>query len=126
MDRKLGGLAAVLAGALLVAGCATSTMQSYIGQDVRQVVIKRGPPVNAMDMGDGRRAFQWREDESVTLPSHASTIGSANSGWYTANTVISGGQTLTNTCIYTLYARWNEARQAWVVEGFEKPAWDCM
>jgi len=122
MDRKLGGLILTLA----LAGCATGIMQSYVGQDIRQVVVKRGPPVNAMDMGDGRRAFQWTENESFTTPTNAYTTGTANSGWYSANTTITGGQTFTQTCLYTLYARWDDARKGWVVDSFEKPAWDCL
>lgn len=118
--------ASAVFGLFLLSGCATKIMESYVGQDVRQVIIKRGAPANAMDMGDGRRAFQWREDESIQMPTTVSTVGTANTGWYTANSTISGGQSLTNTCIYTVYARWDETRRGWVVESFEKPTWDCM
>lgn len=115
---------------LAVAGCATGVMQSYIGKDVREVVVKRGAPANVMDMGDGRRAFQWAINEGYTAPTVATSYGSANaygnSAYYTNSTVVSGGQTSVWTCVYTLYGRWDDSRQGWIVEGFEKPTWNCM
>lgn len=115
---------------LLLAGCATSRLESYIGQDVRRAVVKNGEPANVIDMGDGRRAFQWAVDQSYTTPVMANSYGTAsaygNSAYYTNSTMVSGGNTSRWTCLYTLYARWDDSRQGWIVEGFEKPSWNCM
>ena len=64
----------LICGFLLVilSGCASQIMQRYIGQDAREVVVDYGPPANAMDMGDGRRAFQWVMDSSYTTPTTTS------------------------------------------------------
>lgn len=115
---------------LAVAGCATSRLESYIGQDVRRAVVKNGEPSNVMDMGDGLRAFQWAMNKSYTAPVMANSYGNVNaygnSAYYTNSTMVSGGQTSRWTCLYTLYARWDEARQGWIVEGIEKPSWSCQ
>lgn len=120
----------LLIACLLLAGCATGVMQSFIGQDVRQVAVKRGPPANVMDMGDGRRAFQWMIQESITTPVMSNTYGNANiygnTATFTTSTVTTGGTTSGWTCVYTLYGRWDEARQGWIVESFEKPDWKCL
>ena len=120
----------VLCLAVLLAGCATSRLESYIGQDVRRAVIKNGEPANVMDMGNGVRAFQWAMDKSYTAPVMANSYGSVsaygNNAYYNNSTMVSGGQTSKWTCLYTLYAHWNEQAQGWIVEGFEKPDWNCM
>ena len=45
-------------GILILSGCASQIMNSYVGNDVREVMVDYGTPANAFDMGDGRRAFQ--------------------------------------------------------------------
>ena len=42
-----------------MAGCASTHMQQYLGKDIREVVMDSGPPENVLDLGDGRRAFQF-------------------------------------------------------------------
>lgn len=115
---------------VLLGGCATNIMQSYIGLDVRQVAVKRGPPASVMDMGDGRRAFQWAIQESVFVPATTTTYGSANiygnTATFNQTSSTVGGGTTNWTCHYTLYGRWSEQQQGWIVESFEKPSWDCL
>lgn len=110
-------------------GCASQIMQSYVGKDVREVMLDYGPPANAFDMGDGRRAFQWITNSSYTTPAYATTTGTATnygySSWVTTNTQIHGGQTINSSCIYTLFARWNEAREGWTIVDFKKPKFMC-
>lgn len=113
--------------ALSVAGCASSVMNGFVGQPVQQVMVKYGPPTNAFDMGDGRRAFQWSMKSSYTAPTSARTTGQAmpvgNAVWWTQNTTISGGGTSTGECLYTLYGRWSGS--AWRIEAYEKPKFLC-
>lgn len=120
----------VLALTGLLAGCATSVMKSYVGQDVRKVVVQRGAPANVMDMGDGLRAFQWHVQEGYTAPVTANSYGNVNaygnSAYYNNTTTVTGGQTHNWTCVYTLYARWSEASKGWLVESYEPPAWNCL
>lgn len=115
--------------AILICGCASHIMKSYIGKDVREVMIDYGPPANAFDMGDGRRAFQWVIDNSYTTPVTATTASNVNTygptSWVQSNTTITGGQTINSKCIYTLFGRWNENLKGWFVTDFRKPNLMC-
>jgi hypothetical protein len=120
----------VAALVVAIAGCATSVMKGYVGQDIKQVVVERGAPQNAMDMGDGRRAFQWAINQSVFVPATTSQISTVNVygntaiGNSTATTY--GGGTSSWTCLYTLYATWDEARATWIVKDYQKPTISCL
>lgn len=118
----------ILAAALLC-GCASSIMKGYIGQPLQAAMVDYGPPANAFDMGDGRRAFQWPMTSTGYIPQQSYTTGSAtaigNSVMWTQNQQITGGFPITQSCVYTLYARWEKGAQVWRVEGFEKPKFMC-
>lgn len=122
-------LARALAGALFLTGCASSVMNGFVGKPVQSAMVKYGPPVNAFDMGDGRRAFQWVMRSTYTTPVTATNSGTAipmgSSVYWSQNTQISGGQPITNECAYTLYGRWSESANTWMIEGFEKPRLMC-
>lgn len=119
--------ASALAALALLAGCASSIMKGFVGEPLQQAMVKYGPPLNAFDMGDGRRAFQWVMTSTYVMPSYATNTGNAyavgNSVYWSQNTQISGGQPISNRCAYTLYGRWNGS--AWIIEGFAKPNLIC-
>jgi len=121
--------AAVVILGLALSGCASSIMQGYVGQPVQQAMVDYGPPSTAFDMGDGRRAFQWAMESTGKTPTYVQNSGNVqgygNSAWWTQNTTITGGQTVTSKCNYTLYGRWSDASNAWLIEGFEKPKFLC-
>ncbi len=130
-----------IATIIFLGGCASKIMQGFVGKDIRQVQLDYGPPVNAMDMGDGVRAFQWKMTSSYTTPTYVNSnsrgtgYGSSyNTGYRTnynmnayvnTNTVITGGQTIDSSCLYTLFSRWDKARKGWIVTGFKKPNLMC-
>ncbi len=118
----------VLALSTLI-GCASEIMKGYIGRPVQDVMLDYGAPTNAFDMGDGRRAFQWIIHSSYTTPAYSTTTGSAyNTGyttWVNTNTQIYGGQTITSRCVYSLFARWKQNRNSWIIVGFKKPPLSC-
>lgn len=66
----------ILAFAVTLAGCATSEMESYIGQPLQAAMARRGPPQVVFDMPDGRRAFQWVFVSQGVTP--LQTYGTAN------------------------------------------------
>lgn len=106
-------------------------MEGYIGQPVEQVMVERGPPHMILDMPDGRRAFQWVITSSMTMPTQ--TYGNANiyappGAFANVNysQTTTGGQTLDQTCRYTLYGKFDPSRRAWVVESFQKPSLMCL
>jgi hypothetical protein len=119
----------LLLNVVFITSCASQIMQGYVGKDMREVMLDYGPPANAFDMGDGRRAFQWVMNSSYTTPTYATTTGNVNSvgnsAWFNSNTQIHGGQTYTQRCAYTLFGRWDEGRQGWTVIGFKQPKLMC-
>lgn len=131
----LRSVAALLAGAFILAGCATTTMENYMGRTVQEVAVTYGPPTNVFDMPDGRRAFQWQIDTSFNAPARSTTYGTAQvyappgSSYGTVNaqstTVTTPATTSTISCLYTMYGKWDEERQAWILVGFEKPRFIC-
>ena len=115
---------------LILSGCASQIMKSYIGKDVREVAVDYGSPSNAFDMGDGRRAFQWVSTKTNVSPSYATTNANVNyngynSAWINSNTTISGGSISTSQCIYTLFAKWNVIAEGWYVVDFREPKLRC-
>ena len=115
-----------LSAAMLLAGCSSEIMQSYVGHPVQDVLLDYGPPANAFDMPDGRRVFQWVQTTSVTSPAYARTTGYVyNPGWVDTKTQIYGGQTNTYECIYSLYAQWHDNSSAWIISGLKKPDFLC-
>lgn len=126
MKRALIGL---VAAALALGGCAASIMNSFVGDPLATVMVKYGPPTNAFDMGDGRRAFQWVMHRSFTMPTNSYTTGTAipigNTVMWQQNTRITGGQPINSSCAYTLYGRWSDSANTWMIEGYEKPRMMC-
>ena len=121
----------LVAAALALSGCATAMLEGYVGQPVQQVMIERGPPDLVMDLPDGRRAFQWAVTTQHVMP--RSTTGQANiyapPGAYASvnyNQMTVGGNTVEQTCRYTLYGRFDAASRSWVVESFQKPSLMCL
>ena len=118
---------------VLLGGCASKIMESYIGKDVRTVVLRYGPPANAIDLGRGKRAFQWIMNSSYTTPTYVSTTsyGSAYgsrynaTAWVNSYSTITGGQTINSRCIYTLITKWDKSRNAWIVTGYQQPGIGC-
>ena len=62
---------ASLAYCIILTGCASQIMESYMNDPLSSAVARYGPPFSAYDMGDGRRAFQWKYSGTsvVTMPS---------------------------------------------------------
>src|SRR4051812_49865455 len=64
---------AICATLVLLAACVADTMRSYVGQDIRAVMLAYGPPANEIDLGGGARAFQWSKISVDTTPPSAVT-----------------------------------------------------
>ena len=85
-----------------------------------------GPPANAIDLGKNKRAFQWMRRSTMMTPMVANTQYSGlGSPWITSNTTITGGQTFTSECIYTLTASWDVENERWMVDGYRQPQFMC-
>lgn len=115
--------------AIALAGCASQIMKGLVGKNIREAQLSYGPPINAFDMGDCRRAFQWKIDNSYTTPVYTTTTGNVASGghpnWYTLNSITTGGQTFSTSSIYTLFAKPDPKNKSWIITGFKKPSSEC-
>lgn len=111
----------------VITGCASTHMKQYLGKDVREIVIDNGPPINAFDMGDGRRAFQFRwgggtyvMPQTTTVTGSTTAIG--NTTWYSGSAITSGGGIINSEgCVLTYFTRWNQEQQAWIVTEYRVP-----
>jgi hypothetical protein len=110
-----------LIAALLLAGCATQIMEGYVGKPIQEAMLDYGAPTSRIDMPDGTVAYQWRMTTSATTPITANTFGYPNG---MSQTVVSGGQTVTSDCLYTLFVRTGDDGVERVA-GFKKPSLMC-
>ena len=112
---------------LLTSGCVSNHMKQYIGKDIREVILDSGPPVSAMDMGDGLRAFQFRwGGGTYSIPSTTKTSGTitafGNSAWLSSTSITTGGGVIhSEGCLITYMTKWDSARTTWVVTDIRYP-----
>jgi len=117
----------LVALALSLSGCASTHMKQYMGKDIREVVLDSGPPVNALDMGDGVRAFQFRWGGGAmvvptTTRATASATSIGNQTWYQVEAITQpGGVVASEGCIITYLTAWNPEKTSWVVTGYRIP-----
>lgn len=117
---------ALMAFVVLLAACAADTMQSYVGQDIRNVELAYGPPANQIDLGNGARAFQWTKISADTTPITAvSTTDKDKKGRKTTQTQFIGGDTTVTRCLYTFITAWNPQANSWIVTGIRQPSLEC-
>jgi hypothetical protein len=118
---------AVLSTAIALAGCASTHMQRYVGQDIREVILDSGPPVGQMDMGNGVRAFQFMwGGGTFAVPQTTRTVGTVtaygNTAQLNAATVTSGGGVVSSEgCMLTYMTKWDEAQKTWIVSSYRMP-----
>lgn len=120
-------VALVLVILICSAGCVSTHMKKYVGQDARYIAVDDGPPVNVFDMPDGRRAFQYRwGGGSYVVPKSTTTQGQVqlvgDAAYYSQQKVESGGFVVESEgCLITYFAQWNSAKNAWIVVAISYP-----
>ncbi|WP_315836564.1 hypothetical protein [Bradyrhizobium prioriisuperbiae] len=119
---RFGALLSALA-CLVVAGCASQVMKSYVGQPIESAIADYGPPVNSFALDDGRRAFQWRQVQTSVVPgqTRVEVRDTRHGERYQATTT--PGHVESRECFYTLYARSIDGR--WIVNDFRQPTLLC-
>lgn len=123
----------LLALCVLLSGCASNIMKSYVGKTVAEAVMDYGPPATAFDVDQHRRAFIWTMNSSYTVPGSATTTGNLNviggTGFYSATTIASPPQTYSQQCNYTIFAERisgaPEGPAGWRIVDFRKPNLMC-
>ena len=117
----------VLLLATVLVGCVSTEMKSYVGKDIREVILVNGQPIAAMDMGNGVRAFQFKwGGGTFTVPQTTHTTGQVtsygNSAWLNATSITTGGGTFhSEGCVISYLTEWDEKTQGWIVHGYRYP-----
>src|SRR5258708_14295353 len=118
---------AITAASLYLQSCASTHMKAFIGKDIRYVVLSDGQPENAMDMPDGRRAFQFRfGGGAVAVPTRTTTNGQiqmvGNSAYYSEQKLESpGGVFQTPGWLLTYFATCDAPTKGWIVDSIQYP-----
>ena len=112
---------------VLLLGCVSTHMKQYLGKDIREVVLDSGPPLNAMDMEGGVRAFQFRwGGGTYRVPTTTTTTGSVstsgNSAWFNSTSITSGGGVVhSRGCLISYLTEWDDVRETWIVRDIRYP-----
>jgi len=111
---------------LLTSGCVSTEMKSYVGQDIREVILVSGQPIAAMDMGNGVRAFQFMwggtGTTAIATRSNAQVSSTDRSGWLSNTSITSsGGAFISDGCVISYLTEWSAEKQAWIVTGYRYP-----
>lgn len=111
--------------AFCVSGCASQILSSYVGGSIEEPILDYGPPVNVLELSDGRRAYQWRIAQSgvvpMSSPSTATVYGSG--GYATAYGTTTTYVPYSQDCTYTLTA--TRQGNQWIVDGYRQPSLMC-
>ena len=114
-------------GCIILASCASQIMQGYVGKDINEAILDYGQPANIIDLGDGKRAFQWAMGNTTITPGMTFNNGQVNALGNTANVSITSYTTPTvinnDTCLYVLIAE--QRNNHWMVTNYRKPRFDC-
>lgn len=116
-------LACFAAVTVLLAGCASDTMKTYIGQPVESVIIDYGPPTNILELGWNERAYQWRKiSTNVVSGSSSGEIRDTRRGMRYEE-YSTPGYVEEQECFYSFYARMQQGR--WYITNFRQPKLEC-
>jgi hypothetical protein len=122
---KLALTASILAISIL-AGCATEVMKGYIGKPIQEPILDYGPPANIVELGGGRRGYQFQINSSgvipMSTPSSSTIYGSG--GYATVNTQSTSYVPYSSECLYTLTA--TKQGETYIVDGYRQPRFDCL
>ncbi|TPM39004.1 hypothetical protein [Mesorhizobium sp. B2-3-4] len=112
-----------IATALALTGCASDIMKNYVGQPVESVVLDYGPPTAVVDLGQGERAYQWRQvSTSAVAGTSSGEVRHTKHGTVYEETE-TPGYIERQECFYTFYARASGGR--WFITNFRRPKLEC-
>lgn len=115
-------LAVASASALLTA-CASTTMKSYIGAPITNVMLDYGPPDNIYSLGPGQQAYQWRKNKTQVFPGSSNGEMRTTSQGERYEVSETPGYVERIDCFYTFYTR--SSGSDWYVTDFRQPSLEC-
>lgn len=111
----------------ILSGCVSTYMKAFIGKDIREVMMTEGAPINAFDLGDGRRAFQYKfGGGTLVTPQVSSTTGRTtilgNSVWLDQRAITQPAAIIESEgCLISYIAEFSSAKSAWTVVDIRYP-----
>ena len=121
-------VAAVLTAALMLDGCATTALRSYVGKDLRAVAERYGPPTAHARLPNGTDSFQWVVTHRHT-PANSAPLTTflplKTASLQARSAAAQAGVLFGGMCIYTVFARRDGPDGPWKVVGFQAPRIDC-
>lgn len=124
LTRSLFSALPVFLLAVVLSGCASKEMETFVDRDITAVMARHGQPTSEFDLPDGRRAFQWKIVETDYTPNSVEWEEEDTESGQRGEVHQSGGYASTSTCYYTFYAK-QDGANGWRVVGFEKPRFEC-
>jgi len=96
----------------------TRSLNAYVGKSVADVALDRGPPTSTIDMGAGKRGFEWE------ITTEALEVAKPAPGSFVASTVPAGQQ----TCLVSFVAWTNKPAPSlsdWIIESTQWKGGSC-
>lgn len=109
----------------VLTSCASQIMESYIGKDIKEVMMDYGAPSAVLDLDKGKKAYQWHKVTTEHVPAQVYTTSSAYGMLHTpvTNTYFTPAYSYSSDCFYTFIAE--QRGDKWVVASFRSPALMC-
>lgn len=112
----------ILALLMCLSGCVSTEMKSYVGQDIREVILTNGQPIGVMDMGEESRAFLFMWGGSSQASAALNSTTQTTSDWLGKTKVESSGSAIISSgCIISYITRWDDSRKGWVIFDYRYP-----
>lgn len=112
---------------VLMAGCASTYANQFVGRTFEDVALSEGPPVAVVDLADGRRAIQYYwGGGTLVAGGNQSVYGQST---VVGNTVFTQAALTTQPvavienkgCLISLIGVWDSSRTQWVVNEARYP-----
>ena len=112
---------------IVLAGCASTYANQFVGRTFEDVAISEGPPISAFDLSDGRRVVQYYwGGGTVVAGGNQSLYGQSS---VVGNTVFTQATLATppvavienKGCLISLIGAWDSSRSQWVVDEARYP-----
>lgn len=116
-------LAIILASLAALAACASTEMRPYIGQPIEEVLLRYGAPEQVIDMGEGRRAYQFRwGGGAAILPGSSVSTGTTTGGITTVNTTSMPGMVVNSPGCLMAFIASDHGGGRYVVDEIRPPS----
>jgi len=110
-----------------VTGCVSTHMKAFVGKDIREVMMVEGAPINAFDLAEGKRAFQYRfgggtfiSPQASSTTANATVIG--NTMWLDRKTITQPALAVQSEgCVISYIADYDNAKSSWIITDIRYP-----